>query len=166
MGLESKVRTRTPTYYLDFNIKPGASFSQPIPKGWTTFAYTLDGTVKFSKMNTNDECGALFRTLLCTRQRFRGSRDRGPPHGGVRQGQRHRGDLLLCRREGGCALRPDRRSADRRDGGSARSIRHELPGRVDSGNEGLQRGRQRVRKSAHLEVGLPKARTGFGMKDT
>ena len=47
MGGSSPVRTRTPTYYLDFELEPGASHSQRIPKGWTTFAYTLDGKTVF-----------------------------------------------------------------------------------------------------------------------
>ena len=47
MGVSSPVRTRTPTYYLDFELGPGTSHSQRIPKGWTTFAYTLDGKTVF-----------------------------------------------------------------------------------------------------------------------
>ena len=47
MGVASPVRTRTPTYYLDFELRPGASHSQPIPTGWNTFAYTLDGETTF-----------------------------------------------------------------------------------------------------------------------
>ena len=47
MGVSSPVRTRTPTYYLDFEVEPGASHSQLIPEGWTTFAYTLDGESTF-----------------------------------------------------------------------------------------------------------------------
>ena len=47
MGVSSPVRTRTPTYYLDFELEPGTSHSQRIPKGWTTFAYTLDGKTVF-----------------------------------------------------------------------------------------------------------------------
>lgn len=47
MDVASPVRTRTPTYYLDFELEPGASHSQLIPEGWTTFAYTLDGETTF-----------------------------------------------------------------------------------------------------------------------
>ena len=47
MGIKSEIRTLTSTYYLDFTVDPGAEFSQPITEGWTTFAYTLDGNLKF-----------------------------------------------------------------------------------------------------------------------
>ena len=48
MGLKSPVRTRTPTYYLDFTVKPGSPpFTQEVPANWTTFAYTLKGHIKF-----------------------------------------------------------------------------------------------------------------------
>ncbi len=49
MGVKSEIRTLTPTYYLDFTVDPGAEFSQPITEGWTTFAYTLEGNLKFGK---------------------------------------------------------------------------------------------------------------------
>ncbi len=49
MGVKSEIRTLTPTYYLDFTVDPGAEFSQPITAGWTTFAYTLEGNLKFGK---------------------------------------------------------------------------------------------------------------------
>nr|XP_038955819.1 pirin isoform X2 [Rattus norvegicus] len=41
----SKVYTRTPTLYLDFKLDQGAKHSQPIPKGWTSFIYTISGDV-------------------------------------------------------------------------------------------------------------------------
>ena len=52
MDVASPVRTRTPTYYLDFELEPGASHSQLIPEGWTTFAYTLDGETTFEGGST------------------------------------------------------------------------------------------------------------------
>uniref|UniRef100_A0A2K6KMY3 Pirin n=1 Tax=Rhinopithecus bieti TaxID=61621 RepID=A0A2K6KMY3_RHIBE len=45
LGIKSKVYTRTPTLYLDFKLDPGAKHSQPIPKGWTSFIYTISGDV-------------------------------------------------------------------------------------------------------------------------
>ncbi|XP_029785474.1 pirin [Suricata suricatta] len=42
---KSKVYTRTPTLYLDFKLDHGAKHSQPIPKGWTSFIYTISGNV-------------------------------------------------------------------------------------------------------------------------
>ena len=52
MGLKSVVRTRTPTYYLDFKLNSSennkiTAFEQTIPSGWTTFAYILEGQVLF-----------------------------------------------------------------------------------------------------------------------
>jgi redox-sensitive bicupin YhaK (pirin superfamily) len=49
MGVKSPVRTRTPTYYLDFEMSPGSSFEQDVPEAWTTFVYTLEGKVKFGE---------------------------------------------------------------------------------------------------------------------
>ena len=49
METKSPVRTRTPTYYLDFEVKPNASFAQPVPSGWTTFIYTLEGEISLGK---------------------------------------------------------------------------------------------------------------------
>lgn len=40
MTIKSPVRTRTPTYYLDFEMAPNSSHVQNIPVGWTTFIYT------------------------------------------------------------------------------------------------------------------------------
>ncbi|RVE74342.1 hypothetical protein OJAV_G00021050 [Oryzias javanicus] len=45
LGAKSKVYTRTPTMYLDFTLKPGAVHVQPVSLGWTTFIYTLTGTL-------------------------------------------------------------------------------------------------------------------------
>ena len=50
MGIKSEIRTLTPTSYLDFTVDPGAEFEQPITQGWTTFAYTLEGNLKFGKI--------------------------------------------------------------------------------------------------------------------
>ncbi|XP_077002470.1 pirin isoform X2 [Tamandua tetradactyla] len=45
LGMKSKIYTRTPTLYLDFTLDQGAKHSQPIPKGWTSFIYTISGDV-------------------------------------------------------------------------------------------------------------------------
>ncbi|GAB5584433.1 pirin isoform X1 [Prionailurus iriomotensis] len=45
LGIKSKIYTRTPTLYLDFKLDHGAKHSQPIPKGWTSFIYTISGNV-------------------------------------------------------------------------------------------------------------------------
>ncbi|XP_072850449.2 pirin [Pogona vitticeps] len=44
LSVKSKVYTRTPTLYLDFKLENGAKHSQPVPKGWTAFIYTLSGS--------------------------------------------------------------------------------------------------------------------------
>lgn len=48
MNIKSPVRTRTPTYYLDFELDAGSSHTQQVPEGWTTFIYTLEGEISFS----------------------------------------------------------------------------------------------------------------------
>ncbi len=45
--LQSPVRTRTPTMYLDFKLDPGATMSQPVTEGWNGFIYVLKGAGKF-----------------------------------------------------------------------------------------------------------------------
>jgi redox-sensitive bicupin YhaK (pirin superfamily) len=52
MGIKSPVKNLTPTHYLDFTLKPGSSFIQPVPEGWTTFLYTLDGEIKIGAEET------------------------------------------------------------------------------------------------------------------
>ena len=49
MNIKSPVRTRTPTYYLDFEMNPGSSFVQNVPQGWTSFIYTLEGEIKLNE---------------------------------------------------------------------------------------------------------------------
>ncbi|KAL6844730.1 hypothetical protein ACP4OV_025389 [Aristida adscensionis] len=43
MGARSPVRTRTPTMYLDFTVRPRAAARQPVPAAWNAFAYVLEG---------------------------------------------------------------------------------------------------------------------------
>ena len=45
--LQSPVRTRTPTMYLDFKLDPGATMTQPVTEGWNGFIYVLKGVGKF-----------------------------------------------------------------------------------------------------------------------
>ncbi|CAD5120292.1 DgyrCDS8867 [Dimorphilus gyrociliatus] len=47
MNVKSKIITKTPTVYLDFTLKPGSKFEQATFKGWSTFAYILDGIISF-----------------------------------------------------------------------------------------------------------------------
>ncbi|XP_029096186.1 pirin isoform X2 [Monodon monoceros] len=57
LGVKSKSYTHTPTLYLDFRLGQGAKHSQPIPKGWTSFIYTISGNVYIGPfvMNTDEE---------------------------------------------------------------------------------------------------------------
>nr|XP_046191432.1 pirin-like isoform X2 [Oncorhynchus gorbuscha] len=45
LGVQSKIFTRTPTLYLDLKLDGGAKQVQPVPSGWTSFIYTLAGSV-------------------------------------------------------------------------------------------------------------------------
>ncbi|KAJ3325264.1 hypothetical protein HDU76_013223 [Blyttiomyces sp. JEL0837] len=47
MGVKAKIHTFSPIYYLDFKIKAGGKFEQPIPGDYTTFVYTLVGKALF-----------------------------------------------------------------------------------------------------------------------
>jgi len=61
MGVKSMVRTRTPTYYLDFKLAPASQpFIQNIPSGWTTFVYVLEGKVLFGDQIVRSHHTAVF----------------------------------------------------------------------------------------------------------
>ncbi|CAE7853684.1 unnamed protein product, partial [Symbiodinium sp. KB8] len=55
LGTKSPVYTRTPTYYIDFRLKPDAVLHQAIPEGWTSFAYTLEGSGQFGPDSEKNE---------------------------------------------------------------------------------------------------------------
>lgn len=49
-GVDSvKELAYTPVWLLDVEIKPGGKIEQPLPVGWTAFAYSLEGTVTFGE---------------------------------------------------------------------------------------------------------------------
>ena len=60
LGVSSQVRTRTPTYYLDITLAPGASHRQEVPDGWTTFVYILEGKLKFGDKAVDAHNTVLF----------------------------------------------------------------------------------------------------------
>lgn len=60
MGVKSKILTRTPTIYLDFTLQPGSKFDQPISKGWSTFAYILEGIVTFGPDNEQKDIAQYY----------------------------------------------------------------------------------------------------------
>ncbi|KAI6652091.1 Pirin-like isoform X2 [Oopsacas minuta] len=64
MGIESKVYTTTPIYYLDFKLQPGASHFQEIGKTWNAFIYILDGKGLFGNVGGSKECSAHYTLLF------------------------------------------------------------------------------------------------------
>lgn len=58
LGVASKVHTLTPTHYLHFILEPNAELRQPIPEGWTSFAYTLKGEARFGSDDAKAACKA------------------------------------------------------------------------------------------------------------
>lgn len=67
MGVESKVYTTTPIYYLDFQLQPGASYFQEVSEDWNAFIYVLDGKGVFGPVGGTKECSAHY-TLLFNRK--------------------------------------------------------------------------------------------------
>jgi redox-sensitive bicupin YhaK (pirin superfamily) len=43
LGQSAVIDTRTPIVYLDCELRPGASFTQPVPAEYNTFAYVVEG---------------------------------------------------------------------------------------------------------------------------
>jgi len=56
LGAKSAVKTRTPTFYLDFKLDPGAKINQPTPQGWTVFAYLLEEKAYIGPEGNQKEC--------------------------------------------------------------------------------------------------------------
>lgn len=55
-GIDSvKDLAYTPVWILDVTLRPGASVSQPLPKGWNAFAYVLEGDVVFGNGDDKTE---------------------------------------------------------------------------------------------------------------
>jgi len=49
MGVKSPAKTKNPTIYFDFKLEPGKSWRQPMPDGWTTLSYVLDGSCAYGE---------------------------------------------------------------------------------------------------------------------
>jgi redox-sensitive bicupin YhaK (pirin superfamily) len=47
LGARAVIETVTPIMYLHFTIQPGGRVSQPVPQGYNTFAYVVDGAGLF-----------------------------------------------------------------------------------------------------------------------
>ncbi|XP_033742731.1 pirin-like isoform X2 [Pecten maximus] len=63
-GIKSPVYTRTPTMYLDFKMDPGSTLAQPIPNGFTSFLYVLNGKGHFGGRGHQQEVGAHHTVVL------------------------------------------------------------------------------------------------------
>ncbi|KAJ3272328.1 hypothetical protein HDV01_005762 [Terramyces sp. JEL0728] len=57
-GIDAKIDTKSPIYYLDVNMQPHKSFIQTVPANWTIFIYTLNGAGKFGKEKVESEAHA------------------------------------------------------------------------------------------------------------
>ncbi|XP_021834927.1 pirin-like protein [Spinacia oleracea] len=64
LGKKSRVYTRTPTLYLDFSLKTGATLQQPIPKSWNAFVYVLEGEGIFGNSRSSSPVTAHHLLLL------------------------------------------------------------------------------------------------------
>jgi redox-sensitive bicupin YhaK (pirin superfamily) len=65
LGVTSPVYTRTPVNYLHFELQPNARLQQPIPAGWTSFAYVLTGDGSFGPLD-NGVVSDAHHTLALT----------------------------------------------------------------------------------------------------
>ena len=54
-GVNAKVLTKTPIFYLDIRMKPHQTIQHAVPVNWTCFAYTLSGNVKFTSEDTHNK---------------------------------------------------------------------------------------------------------------
>lgn len=50
----------TPVWILDVTMKAGGKLSQPLPKGWNTFVYTLNGNAVFSGKRVEEFHNVVF----------------------------------------------------------------------------------------------------------
>ncbi|GJC94237.1 pirin [Colletotrichum higginsianum] len=48
----------TPVWYLDVEIKPGGSITQPLPQGWNAFAYVFEGSAVFGAKGSGGRSSA------------------------------------------------------------------------------------------------------------
>lgn len=54
----------TPVWLLDITIQPGGKIVQPLPAGWNSFAYTLEGKVTFDTGATSQEVPQYHNVVL------------------------------------------------------------------------------------------------------
>lgn len=58
----------TPVWYLDIEIKPGGSISQPIPQDWNAFAYVFEGSAVFGYKTEGRRVAAKHDAVFFSRQ--------------------------------------------------------------------------------------------------
>jgi redox-sensitive bicupin YhaK (pirin superfamily) len=54
----------TPVWLLDVEVRPGGKIVQPLPEGWTAFAYTLEGEVLIGEEGNNQRTVGQFHNVV------------------------------------------------------------------------------------------------------
>lgn len=67
MGVKSPVYTRTPTTYLDFQLEPGAKYTQPIANDWNAFVFILAGAGTFGVGSARPKKATAHHTLILSK---------------------------------------------------------------------------------------------------
>jgi redox-sensitive bicupin YhaK (pirin superfamily) len=59
LGVRAVIETRTPIFYLDFELKPGGQVVQPVAPDFNAFAYVIEGAVGFGSSSTPVQRGNM-----------------------------------------------------------------------------------------------------------
>ena len=62
LGVKSPVKTRTPTYFIDFTLQEGQSYEHIIPATWNSMIYNYQGTISLndsSDLVVEDSCSVF-----------------------------------------------------------------------------------------------------------
>ncbi len=54
LGKRADIDTRTPILYLHFSLAPGARHVQPVPRGFSAFAFVFDGSARFDSSSAGE----------------------------------------------------------------------------------------------------------------
>ncbi|KAF3809006.1 Pirin-like protein [Colletotrichum gloeosporioides] len=57
----------TPVWYLDIEINPGGSISQPLPQDWNAFAYVFEGSALFGSRDSGPVVAKTFNVVILAR---------------------------------------------------------------------------------------------------
>jgi quercetin 2,3-dioxygenase len=55
LGIEAKIKTNSPFFYLDVTMKPNATFEQPVPSNWNSFVVPIEGSGYFGPSEAKGE---------------------------------------------------------------------------------------------------------------